>query len=72
MKATYVQPALKIQNIDTEASMLATQSNENNFTPSEGPDSYQENIGESGTFQEVSGASALSKQGSFFGNPWDD
>ena len=63
---------MKIQNIDTEASMLATQSNENNFTPSEGPDSYQENIGESGTFQEVSGASALSKQGSFFGNPWDD
>lgn len=72
MKATYVKPALKIQNIDTEASMLATQSNGNNFTPSEGPDSYQENISESRTFQEVSGSSALSKQGSFFGNPWDD
>ena len=56
-------------NIATEDSMLAVQSAGNNFTSSGESDGYQGNIGESG---EVSGSSALSKQGSFLGNPWDD
>lgn len=69
MKATYMKPSLKVYNIATEDSMLAVQSAGNNFTSSGESDGYQGNIGESG---EVSGPSALSKQGSFLGNPWDD
>lgn len=68
MKATYMKPSLKVYNIATEDSMLAVQSAGNNFTSSGESDGYQGNIGE----QEVDGSSALSRQGSFPGNPWDD
>jgi len=72
MKATYMKPSLKVYNIATEDSMLAVQSAGNNFTSSGESDGYQGNIGELGTSQEVDGSSALSRQGSFPGNPWDD
>ena len=62
MKANYVKPSLKIKEIDTAESMLdGSLTNEK----------YTGGIGNTNT-TEVSSGSALSKQGSFLGNQWDD
>lgn len=66
MKANYVKPSLKIKEIDTAESML-TGSRGNNLTQS--GNVYIELLNSK---DEVSGSSALSKQGSFPGNQWDD
>lgn len=66
MKAIYVKPTLKIKKIDAAVSMLA-RSGENNLIQS--GNVYIELLNSK---DEVSGSSALSKQGSFPGNQWDD
>lgn len=69
MKAIYVKPTLKIKKIDAAESMLAG-SGENNFTPT--GESYTGIIGTTENTPQVSGTSALSKQGSFPGNQWEE
>jgi hypothetical protein len=66
MKAIYLKPTLKIKKIDAAVSMLA-RSGENNLIQS--GNGYTELLNSK---NEVSGSSALSKQGSFLGNQWDD
>ncbi len=66
MKAIYMKPSLKINEIDAAESML-TGSRGNNLTQS--GNVYIELLNSK---DEVSGSSALSKQGSFPGNQWDD
>ena len=66
MKAIYVKPTLKIKKIDAAESIL-TGSGGNNLTQS--GNVYIELLNSK---DEVSGSSALSKQGSFPGNQWDD
>ena len=66
MKAIYVKPTLKIKEIDAAESMLAG-SGENNFKQS--GNSYN---GPLNSNNEASGSSALSKQGSFPGNQWEE
>ena len=71
MKANYVKPSLKIKEIDTAESMLDG-SGENNFTPAN-KNSFVSKIGTSAnTTTEVESSNALSKQGSFPSNQWDE
>ena len=67
MKAIYVKPPLKFKEIDAEESML-TGSGENNLTPA----SNATFVSKVSTSVEVESTSALSKQGSFHGDQWDD
>lgn len=69
MKANYVKPSLKIKEIDTAESMLDGSKGNNNFVLTN--EKYTGGIGNTNT-TEVSSSSALSKQGSFLGNQWDD
>jgi len=69
MKAIYVKPSLKSIKIDAEESMLAG-SGEYNLAPTS--ESYTGIIGTTENTPQVSGASALSKQGSFPGNQWEE
>ena len=69
MKANYVKPSLKSMEIDAEGSMLA-ESGENNLIPI--GENYTGNISNTETTPQVSGNSALSKQGSFPGNQWEE
>lgn len=67
MKAIYVKPTLKSMEIDAEESML-TGSGENNLTPA----SNATFVSKVSTSIEVESTSALSKQGSFPGNQWEE
>ena len=67
MKAIYVKPTLKSMEIDAEESML-TGSRENNLTPA----SNATFVSKVSTSIEVESTSALSKQGSFPGNQWEE
>ncbi len=67
MKAIYVKPTLKSMEIDADESML--EGSPNNFTSA--GENYTGKIGNTETPQ-VSANTALSKQGSFPGNQWDD
>lgn len=69
MKANYVKPSLKIKEIDTAESMLDGSKGNNNFVLTN--EKYTGGVGNKNT-TEVSSGSALSKQGSFLGNQWDD
>lgn len=69
MKANYVKPSLKIKEIDSAESMLVGSKGNNNFVLTN--EKYTGGIGNTNT-TEVSSSSALSKQGSFLGNQWDD
>lgn len=69
MKANYVKPSLEIKEIDTAESMLDGSKGNNNFVLTN--EKYTGGIGNKNT-TEVSSGSALSKQGSFLGNQWDD
>ncbi|MST83494.1 hypothetical protein [Hallella mizrahii] len=69
MKAIYMKPSLKIKEIDAAESML-TGSRGNNLTPT--GESYTGIIGTTENTPQVSGTSALSKQGSFPGNQWEE
>ena len=66
MKAIYMKPSLKSIKIDAEESMLAG-SGEYNLAPT--GNVYIELLNSK---DEVSGSSALSKQGSFPGNQWEE
>ena len=68
MKAIYVKPSLKSIKIDAEESMLAG-SGEYNLAPT--GENYTGDISNTESTQ-VGGGSALSKQGSFLGNQWED
>ncbi len=66
MKANYVKPSLKIKEIDTAESML---------DGSKGNNLVRSGNDYNGSFNsqiEVDGVSALSKQGYFLGNQWDN
>lgn len=69
MKANYVKPSLKIKEIDTAESMLDGSKGNNNFVLTN--EKYTGGIGNTNT-TEVSSSSALSKQGSFPGNQWEE
>lgn len=68
MKASYVKPSLKIKEIDTAESMLAAMSNNNLRMSDTGY--IQNGVRQSTT--EVMSTDALSKQGSFPGNQWEE
>lgn len=68
MKAIYVKPTLKSIKIDAEESMLAGSGD--NLAPT--GESYTGIIGTTENTPQVSGTSALSKQGSFPGNQWEE
>lgn len=68
MKANYVKPSLKIKEIDTAESMLAAMSNNNLRMSDTGY--IQNGVRQSTT--EVMSTDALSKQGSFPGNQWEE
>ncbi len=68
MKAIYVKPSLKFKEIDVEESMLTDSRNFKKTLTG-----YQGTVGTSATTTtEVESTSALSKQGSFPGDQWDD
>ena len=68
MKASYVKPTLKSMEIDAEGSMLAAMSN--NILRMSDTGYIQNGVRQSNT--EVESADALSKQGSFPGNQWEE
>jgi hypothetical protein len=68
MKASYVKPTLKSMEIDAEEGMLAAMSN--NILRMSDTGYIQNGVRQSNT--EVESADALSKQGSFPGNQWEE
>lgn len=68
MKANYVKPSLKSMTIDAEESMLEAFSNNNLRMSDTGY--IQKGVRQSTT--EVMSTDALSKQGSFPGNQWEE
>ena len=68
MKANYVKPSLKIKEIDTAESMLEAFSN--NYLRMSDTGYIQKGVRQSTT--EVMSTDALSKQGSFPGNQWEE
>lgn len=68
MKTSYVKPTLKSMEIDAEEGMLAAMSN--NILRMSDTGYIQNGVRQSNT--EVESADALSKQGSFPGNQWEE